>query len=145
VSVDGGAAVTSVHVQPVFFSRWQVLSQPSPEVVLPSSHSSVPNFRPSPQTAVQVPPWQWGSLVQVGEQPSYGMKFPSSHCSKPSGTPSPHTVLWQTDLAGVPVATQAQPCSSLQSALQPSFGVLFPSSHWSLPSTTPLPQNALRT
>ena len=68
VRLDGGAAVVTVHVKPV--SSAQALLQPSPETVLPSSHASCGNLRPSPHTAVHVPPEHCVSLVHVGEQPS---------------------------------------------------------------------------
>src|SRR4051812_20029058 len=46
-------------------------SQPSPEVALPSSHSSVPFFTPSPhETSRQVCPWH--SLPSPHEVPSAG-------------------------------------------------------------------------
>src|SRR6478609_4496202 len=92
-SVAGGACSITVQVKPV--SRVQVAEQPSPAVVLPSSQASCGNFRPSPQTAVQVPLAHCGSSVQVGEQPSYGIRLPSSHCSKPSFFVSPQVVLLQ--------------------------------------------------
>ena len=139
-----GAAVTSVHVQPVPVSSVHVALHPSPEIVLPSSHCSCGNLRPSPQTAVHVPPLHVVSSVHDGEQPSYGIRLPSSHCSKPSFMPSPQTVGWQTDSGGDPVDTHAKPGSSLQVALQPSSEALLPSSHWSVPSTMPLPQYASR-
>ena len=93
-SVAGGACVIVEQVKPV--STVQVGEQPSLADVLPSSQASWGNFRPSPQTAVQVPLAQLGSFVQVGEQPSYGIWLPSSHCSKPSLSESPHLVALQT-------------------------------------------------
>src|SRR5580692_1947420 len=92
--VAAGGWVTLVQLQPV--SIMQVELQPSPETVFPSSHCSPGNTRPSPHTAVHVPPEQCGSIVHVGEQPSYGMRLPSSHCSSPSALPSPHFVTWHT-------------------------------------------------
>src|SRR5580693_8079799 len=144
VSVAGGAAVVLVQVYPVPVSSVQVELQPSPETVLPSSHCSCGNLRPSPQTAVQVPPLQDGSTVHVGEHPSNGIRLPSSHCSEPSLIPSPQTVAWQTDMGDDPVVAQAKPGSILQVELQPSPETVLPSSHWSVPSTIPLPQYASR-
>src|SRR5262249_39546563 len=120
------------HVQPV--SILQSWLQPSPSFVLPSSHSSPGNFRPSPHTAVHEPPAHFGSMVHVGEQPSNGRRLPSSHCSLPSTTPSPHVVWWHT----LPVP--AQPVCTLHCASQPWF-VPFcaPMSHCSLPAITPSP------
>src|SRR5580700_4722019 len=106
--VVAGGSVTFVQLHPD--SIVQVELQPSPEVVLPSSHCSPGNTSPSPHTAVHVPPVQCGSMVHVGEQPSYGMVLPSSHSSEPSLMPSPHVVLWQTDAGGGDaLATHAQP------------------------------------
>lgn len=65
-------------------SKWQILSQPSPSKILPSSHSSIPLLYPSPQTVVQllfhtIQGWyqpsqrqliSHGYKVQVDEQPS---------------------------------------------------------------------------
>src|SRR6478736_375677 len=93
--VPAGAWSTTVQVKPA--STVHVSEQPSPLVVLPSSHASCGNFRPSPHTAEHVPPEHCGSSVQVGEQPSYGIRLPSSHCSKPSLTESPQVVLLQTE------------------------------------------------
>src|ERR1700722_7222982 len=129
VSVAGGAAVVLEHVYPVPVSSVQVELQPSPETVLPSSHCSCGNLRPSPQTAVQVPPLQDGSTVHVGEHPSNGIRLPSSHCSEPSLTPSPQRVGWQTEMGAGGVEAQAKPGSILHVALQPSPETLFPSSH----------------
>ena len=67
-SVVAGGSVTFVQFQPV--SIVHVELQPSPEVLLPSSHCSPGKTSPSPHTAVQVPPEHFGSMVHVGEQPS---------------------------------------------------------------------------
>jgi hypothetical protein len=64
-------------------SLWQEAEQPSPGVVLPSSHCSAPSFVPLPQLPL--------SLWQVAEQPSPGVVLPSSHCSAPSFVPLPQT------------------------------------------------------
>src|SRR6187551_55748 len=57
--------------------------QPSPFVVLPSSHSSAIN-RPSPHLELQASPLQDGSAWQLAEQPSKGSWLPSSQVSAPS-------------------------------------------------------------
>src|SRR6185369_2127396 len=57
--------------------------QPSPFVVLPSSHCSSIN-RPSPHFEVHASPLQDGSAWQVAEQPSKGCWLPSSQVSAPS-------------------------------------------------------------
>src|SRR3954471_5754094 len=59
-------------------SSWQVLVQPSPFTVLPSSHCSVPSTNPSPQTGIR---------LQNASQ--FGVP---SHVSKPSLIPFPHWV-----------------------------------------------------
>src|SRR5580693_9041299 len=100
-SVGAGGWSMFVQLNPVSVSSVHVALHPSPDFVLPSSHCSPGNTRPSPQMPVQPPaPLHFGSIVHVGEQPSYGIKLPSSHCSKPSLIPSPHLVLWQVDLGG---------------------------------------------
>src|SRR5512138_3910096 len=90
VSVAGGGWFCAVHVKPG--SILQVDEHPSPSFLLPSSHSSLGNLRPSPHTAVHAPPAHVGSIVHVGEHPSYGIWLRSSHCSWPSMMPSPQTV-----------------------------------------------------
>src|ERR1700733_3513547 len=132
VNVVGGASLVAVHVQPG--SIVHVDEQPSPFVVLPSSHCSLGNLRPSPHTAVHVPPAHFGSIVHVGEQPSYGIKLPSSHCSSPSTMPLPQWVCEQT-LPG-----HVQPDCTVHVAEHPRFMPLCaPRSHCSLPATTPSP------
>jgi len=66
--VDGGGWLVAVQLKPG--SSLHCDEHPSPSWRLPSSHSSFGNLRPSPHTAVQVPPVHLGSMVQVGEQPS---------------------------------------------------------------------------
>src|SRR4051812_5228696 len=61
----------------------QLLSQPSPLTLLPSSHSSPASSMPLPQSMP-------GSFWQVDEQPSPSAVLPSSHCSPASLVPSPH-------------------------------------------------------
>src|SRR6478609_6220280 len=83
----------SEQVKPPSFL--QVDEQPSPSLVLPSSHSS-PMSRPSPHSEVQPVSVHFGSVWQVEEQPSNGMVLPSSQLSAPSFLPSPHFVGEQT-------------------------------------------------
>ena len=66
-------------------STKQAALQPSPAVALPSSHSSPPIFRPSPQrAALHTPPAaqaQPGSTWHTGVQPSPAAVLPSSQAS----------------------------------------------------------------
>src|SRR5262245_13555528 len=62
----------------------QLLLQPSPFVVWPSSQVS-------PRPLCSLPPPQ-NSLRQTAEQLSPETLLPSSHCSVPSTRPLPHTV-----------------------------------------------------
>ena len=87
------------HTQPG--SIWHVEEQPSPSIVLPSSHSSPALARtmPSPQVEVQAPPGflQSGSSVQKGLRPlpvswTPPEAVPGSQPSVPSLTPSPQIV-----------------------------------------------------
>src|SRR5512138_2737975 len=70
-----------------------VLVQPSPLALLPSSHSSMLSFLPSPQLGTHFCPgmghFQPLSMRQL-EQPSKLAVLPSSHCSVSSTLPSPH-------------------------------------------------------
>jgi hypothetical protein len=59
VNVDGGGWSVATQENPL--SIVHVELHPSPDVVLPSSHASVGNLSPSPQTAVHVPPEHEGS------------------------------------------------------------------------------------
>lgn len=134
--VSGRPELTVVHSKPGSSSHDEL--HPSPSRRLPSSHSSVGNFTPSPQTAVHTPPAHFGSISHVGEHPSYGRVLPSSHCSVPSFLPSPHVVLLH-DVAG----GHFQPFSSVHVAEQPSPSAGgFPSSHSSSPATMPSPHSA---
>src|SRR4051812_25844963 len=72
---------------------------PSPSTLPPSSHSSSPTARPSPQegwhesgppTILHVNPMS--TLVQSPLQPSPLLVLPSSHFSMPATIPSPHVV-----------------------------------------------------
>src|SRR6185436_9143153 len=124
----------------------QSAEQPSPETVLPSSHSwplvlSMGKSSPSPQTVVQGPPagGQVGSRRHRGEQPSPASLLPSSHGSEPSRTPLPHTVRWQGWLGCGQIQPELSPVSIAQVGLQPSPAVVLPSSHCSGASRTPSP------
>src|SRR5260221_350420 len=137
MSDAAGAWLTDGQLQPV--SIVQVELQPSPDSVLPSSHCSCGNFRPSPHTAVHVPPLQRGSTPHQGEQPSYGLRLPSSHCSKPCTRRSPHT---SVEEHGAPGTWHTKNGSRRHVELQPSPPMPLPSSHCS-PSPawiTPSPQ-----
>src|SRR5205085_11965887 len=72
---------------------WHVSLQPSPSMVLPSSHVSPPVTMESPQFAEQTDgsPAQEkpGSSKQKESQPSRSPLPPSSHSSEPETTPSP--------------------------------------------------------
>src|SRR6478736_2272595 len=83
----------SEHMKPPSFLQSE--EQPSPLLVLPSSHSS-PISRPSPHSEVQPVSVHFGSVWQVEEQPSNGTVLPSSQLSAPSFFPSPHLVGEQT-------------------------------------------------
>src|SRR5690606_252375 len=104
----------------------QVDEQPSPSLVLPSSHSSSMT-RPSPQSEVQPSGVQVGSVWQNDEQPSNGVSLPSSQLSAPSCLPSPHTV--RLHALGAP--SHLKPSSKLQRGEQPSPASRLPSSHCS--------------
>ena len=118
-------------------SIMQSALQPSPEVVLPSSHSSSSSLRPSPHGEAQPEvPTQTGSARQSALQPSPPKTLPSSHDSSPSRTPSPQTVGWQA----TPGVGQAEPGSTRHASLQPSPGMSLPSSQVSPPITMPSPQ-----
>src|SRR5712671_4720214 len=147
-----GSGLTGTVLQAKPASIWQVDEQPSPLMVLPSSHCLVSpgNSRPLPQAVAHGPPagGQVGSSRQNGEQPSPVVVLPSSHCSEPCLTPSPHMVVVHTVGPAQPLASlalvQDQPSasvggllSSVQRGLQPSPAVAFPSSHCSLPATMP--------
>ena len=144
------------HMKPA--SSAHVSEQPSPEMLLRSSHASPGSTRPSPQTAAHacVTPAaerQPGSGVHVLEQPVPSPKnvpfgplqragkavslVPQSQASRPSITPLPHTAWEQTLGAPVHVA----PGSTLQMLEQPSPAVVLPSSHCSPPTSMPSPQS----
>src|SRR5436189_179011 len=124
----------------------QVPEQPSPLLVLPSSHFSVPAMMPSPHTTCGQTHFCPGTqmqlapiTLQLAEQPSPSVILPSSHTS-PSATctiPSPQRGAL---MHGEPGAAQTQPCSSWQVAPQPSFAAMLPSSQFSPCSTRLLPQ-----
>src|SRR5262245_3946007 len=92
-------------------SMRQLASQPSPLVVLPSSHCSFGSTEPSPQIC---------SSTHVLEQPSPLTVLPSSQASPTSTTWLPH-------------------CSNRHAGEQPSPPTVLPSSHCSIPSVVPLP------
>src|SRR6516225_7361968 len=143
-------------------SVMQVDEQPSPLVVLPSSHCSPGSMLPLPQltsqarvVVVPVPERQAGSSVHVFEQPrlaasgkpvsrpsgpgqpegTFFGSVPQSQPSFPSLMPLPQVAC--VHLLGVPV--HVDPGSMRHFDEQPSPFVLLPSSHASLPSSLPLP------
>ena len=126
-------------------STRQVVEQPSPPTLLPSSHISVPMIIPSPQAGTHLRPgtrhsYPVSTLLQSAEQPSPPAVLPSSQASLAASLPSPHTeVIVQT--LGEPV--QVQPSGIWQIALQPSPPVLLPSSHPSPVSSVPSPHLAV--
>src|SRR6185369_14955808 len=83
------------------FSFRQFAEQPSPLVVLPSSHCSPLSTLPLPHT---------GSMVQEAEQPSPGTSLPSSHSSPGSTLPSPQVGLFP--LGPPQPASERQPSSA---------------------------------
>src|ERR1041384_1395799 len=104
----------------------QADEQPSPSLVLPSSHSSSINS-PSPHSDLQPSAMQVGSVWQVEEQPSNGIVLPSSQLSAPSFILSPQTV--GLHVLGWP--SHLKPGSNLHVAEQPSPATMLPSSHCS--------------
>src|SRR5262245_23177176 len=102
-------------LQPNPASTVHVAVQPSPSMLLASSHASFTTM-PSPQRETQAPLVQLGSLWQSAEQPSKGTAFPSSQLSAPSTIRSPQVVCEQ--VLGLPL--HFQPSSILQVSEQPS-------------------------
>ena len=118
--------------------------QPSWPSVFPSSHSSLPLSKVSPQIVVHDPFAQgWiqpsqeqfksqGSIVHVAEQPSSSFVFPSSHCSFPLFEVSPQTDEQDPLNQGWTHPSHRQLTlhgSRVQTDEQPSWLLLFPSSH----------------
>src|SRR5688572_19611523 len=116
--------------------NWQLLSQPSPLMALPSSQSSPALIAKFPQFSVS----------QVEEQPSPLVVLPSSQASPrvESTSPSPHTSIpkqsaRQPSLATrlpssqasmLPLLSTPSPqTSSIHAAVQPSRLMVLPSSH----------------
>src|SRR6266571_7205536 len=151
-----GSSPCSHRPLPQNCSTWQVAEQPSPLVVLPSSHCSPGSSVPLPHTAAQSCGQDRGSSLasqtrlphrtpsaQPAEQPSPFAVLPSSHCSPASSTPSPHTAgqSWGQLRAFSPDAHRPLPQndSTWQVAEQPSPFLVLASSHCSPGSSTPLP------
>jgi hypothetical protein len=127
----------------------QFALHPSPLMVLPSSHASMPERTLSPQVvlqrlgcaALQLYPH---STEQMALQPSLPSLLPSSHPSPEVLIPSPQTPV-QMDLTHER-AEQVHPGSTIvQSALHPSPLLVLPSSHVSLPASLKSPQVVLQT
>src|SRR5512133_3456073 len=108
----------------------QTALQPSPLVVLPSSHCSVPSFFLSPQIGRQGSPTLGQrnptSGWHVAEQPSPEFLFWSSQVSPWVSLPFPQYSSWQTD--PVAVFSQEYPVSMVHVEEQPSLFATFPSS-----------------
>src|SRR5260370_39641983 len=89
-SVLVGGWSTFLQVHPVPVSSMQVELQPSPEIVLPSSHCSPAKTSPSPQTPEHPPlPLHFGSILVSAGHPAYRLGSPASQLSTPSLLPSP--------------------------------------------------------
>src|SRR5688572_28238878 len=131
MSTLSGKSRTSLQVKPSSFM--QELEQPSPSVVLPSSHCSEPVFKPSPQdtsTSGYGPGVISGSSWHVGPQSSPATRSPSSQPSPGSFSPLPHCDGTQSSAT----TGQEKPGSTRQAELQPSLLCVSPSSHSSLPT-----------
>lgn len=113
-AVDPTAVTAKPPSLSVQSSLRQYVWQPSPNCVLPSSHSSLASRMPSPQRGYRqlflqlsrlfvLPsshcspkegcaiPLPQTSLRQYWSQPSPNVRLPSSHCSADCSMPSPHT------------------------------------------------------
>src|SRR4029077_4696761 len=89
-----GAGIVPFFGQAAPGSTWQVDEQPSPSVMLPSSHCSIPLIMLSPQAGTQGRPGTRHSkppstVLQSFEQPSPLAVLPSSHASVAPRMPSP--------------------------------------------------------
>src|SRR5438552_16646647 len=127
-------------------SSRQVLEQPSPSTLLPSSQVSPPLIRWSPQIGTHRLPGTrqchpGSTVVQSAAHPSPDAALPSSQASTPLRTPSPQTAS-RTSQKAFAVEKGRGFCSSLQSAEQPSSDARFPSSHSSAPRSKPSPHTA---
>src|SRR5438067_1237764 len=121
--------------------------QPSPPLMLSSSHASFARTKPSPHTAwhdvgaVATSHTNPVSSAHVDEQASTLLRLASSHCSLPCTMPSPQR--WHTlvDAGAPPVAgAHVHPSSTAHADEQPSPSSTLPSSHASGAATTPSPQ-----
>src|SRR3569623_1323162 len=133
-------------------SSLQADEHPSPEAVLPSSHSSPVSTLPLPQVmsqarvvVVPLPSRHFGSLVQVFEQPLPSPKnrpfwSPASQDSPGATMPLPHTA--GLHLLGVDLS-QLAPGSMRQVLEQPSPLSVLPSSQDSVPVRMPSPQSGV--
>ena len=142
VHFPGAGAPASSSDRSEAGSTWQVLEQPSPLVVLPSSHVSLPSMTPSPQIGMHGFPGtgqrQPASTVeQLAAQPSPDPVLLSSQASVGASRPSPQMAVRRQAL---PTFGQLQPFSIWQSGVQPSPPSLLWSSHFSPRSSTPFPQ-----
>ncbi len=116
--------------------------QPSPAILLPSSHSSPAssNVRPSPHVGRHSVPVHSniGSVSQIGLQPSPAFVFPSSQASPLSSIPSPHAPL----MHALPAPSGQRHPAAIVHPLHPAV-VFVPSSHSSMPSSLPFPHTAV--
>src|SRR6188768_2997198 len=103
MSMKAGVDTTSPHRKPV--STLQLASQPSPGFLLPSSHSSLPTWMPSPQATLGVPSAaNVGSFWHTPLQPSPYTALPSSQPSSASLPFLPQMALVQA-VPGAPLQT----------------------------------------
>src|ERR1041385_7984987 len=134
-----GATATSPGHAP----KWQVASQPSPSVVLPSSQSS-------PRVTTSLPQ----RVSRQLSQPSPSTRLPSSQSSPAVTTPLPQPVgrqLWSQPSPSTRLPS-SQPSPAVTTPLpqpvgrqlwsQPSPSTRLPSSHSTLPSRRPSPHTA---
>src|SRR5882724_11431464 len=140
-------SLSSILLSPQI-SLWHLSSQPSPEMLLPSSHSSPASvfLIPSPQRdAVQLTSHAavcTPHVSQASPTPVSVMQLPhSSFDWHVALQPSPLRLLPSSHVSPLHASVTPLPqVSSLrQSALQPSHAMLLPSSHCSVGSLTPLP------
>ena len=123
-------------------SIWQLLEQPSPLTVLPSSQASLPLRTLSPQIGTQGLPGTGqrqpaSTAEQLAAQPSPDPVLLSSQASVGASRPSPQMAVSKHAL---PMFGQTQLFSIWQSGVQPSPAVMLWSSHCSPGSSMPFPQ-----
>ena len=122
----------------------QILLQPSPSILFPSSHCSelvtIPSCHIDDHSlGLLLEHLYPDSVFQVESHPSLLSVFPSSHNSSESIIPSPHVEVDVAVQTFGELESQVQPDSTTHKLLQPSELFVFPSSHPSAPSLTPFP------